>query len=626
VCGIAGTVGAGASEEVLWGQLRLLEHRGPDASGVFKGGLGAIGQTRLAVIDLVTGDPPVTSEDGTIGAVLNGEIYNYRELRKSLLGAGHVLASNGDTEVIAHLAEQDDPVEVARHLDGMFAFAVWDTVRQRLVLGRDRLGKKPLYYWSDSKSIVFGSEIKAVLAHPGVPHRMESDALAAYLTFGYVPTPRTFFDGIRSVPPANVLVFEPGLGLRLQQYWEPVVPPRGANTRVPRQDATGAVRAALSSAVERRLTADVPVGAFLSGGLDSSTVVALMAKLSPSPVATFTIGFEDAPGFDERRYAAAVSHRYRTEHTELVVKPDASSLIERLVWHHDQPFGDSSALPTYLLSELASKHVKVVLSGDGGDELFAGYERFAAARILSAFQRLPPPAQDAAQAGLGALAKSRLARTAPGSRVLEAQRLISAKDQEFPEAFLSWVCYVPEPWRTQLCPGGSRWALQDYRNIWRRGAGAAFLDQLLLLNMRTYLLDDLLPKVDRMAMAHGLEVRSPFLDTALVELALRIPPSAKLRFLSGKRVLRQAARDLLPPEVLARRKHGFGLPLDAWFRGELRGYIEGRLLAPSARARSYLEGDALDRLGAEHLSGGARHGHLLWTLATLEEFLRKQGW
>lgn len=626
MCGIAGTVGAGASEAVLRAQLQLLLHRGPDALGVFTGGAGAIGQTRLAVIDLVTGDPPVSSEHGTIGAVLNGEIYNYRELRKSLREEGHVMATSGDTEVLAHLAEQDDPIGMARRLDGMFAFAVWDTARRRLVLGRDRLGKKPLYYWSDGKSIVFASEIKAVLAHPGVPHRMESDALAAYLTFGYVPTPRTFFDGIRSVPPANVLVFEPGLGLRLHQYWEPVVPLPGAADRVRPDEAAGAVRTALFSAVERRLTADVPVGAFLSGGLDSSSVVALMAELSQSPVATFTIGFEDAGGFDERAYAAAVSRRYKTEHTELVVKPDAASLMERLVWHHDQPFGDSSALPTYLLSELASQHVKVVLSGDGGDELFAGYERFAAARILSAFQRLPGPARDAAHAGVRAVAKSKLARTALGRRVLGAQRMLSAQDQEFPDAFLSWVCYVPEPWRTQLCPDGSQWGLTDYRNIWRRGAGAAFLDQLLLLNMRTYLLDDLLPKVDRMAMAHGLEVRSPFLDTALVELALRIPPSAKLRFVSGKRVLRRATRDLLPPEVLARRKHGFGIPLDAWFRGELRGYIESRVLAPSARVRSYLEADALDRLVAEHLSGESRHGHALWTLATLEEFLRKQGW
>ena len=381
------------------GQLRLLEHRGPDASGVFAAGLGAIGQTRLAVIDLVTGDPPMTSEQGEIGVVLNGEIYNYRELRKGLLGAGHVMASDGDTEVIAHLAEELEPVEVARHLDGMFAFATWDGPRQRLVLGRDRLGKKPLYYWSDGSSLAFASEIKALLANPGVPRRMSIDALPAYLTFGYVPTPRTFFDGIFSVPPAHVLVFEPGSAPRLERYWEPVVPGLGrlAPAQVTLEEAARAVRASLSTAVERRLEADVPLGAFLSGGVDSSSVVALMAGLMSRPVATFTIGFEDTQGFDERPYARAVAERFRTDHTEFVVNPDAAGLVERLVWHHDQPFGDSSALPTYLLSELTRKHVTVALCGDGGDELFAGYERFAGAITLSRLKHLPKPLQASAR-------------------------------------------------------------------------------------------------------------------------------------------------------------------------------------------------------------------------------------
>ncbi|HMK96697.1 MAG TPA: asparagine synthase C-terminal domain-containing protein, partial [Acidimicrobiales bacterium] len=323
-------------------------------------------------------------------------------------------------------------------------------------------------------------------------------------------------------------------------------------------------------------------------------------------------------GFDERRFARMVARRHNTDHTELVVKPDAASLLERLVWYHDQPFGDSSALPTYLLSELASKKVKVVLAGDGGDELFAGYERFAAARIVSAAGRLPKRVRElAGSAGLSRFGFGR-------RRALE--RLLSALGQPVPDAYLSWVSYVPASWRERLCTDQDDWALAEYHRCWRASAGASLLDRLLLLNLRTYLLDDLLPKVDRMAMAHGLEVRSPFLDTELVELALRIPPSAKLRALSGKRALKQAARGLVPAEVLARRKHGFGVPLDAWFRAELRPYIEGRLLPSSARLRSHLNGSALDQLVAEHMSGASDHGQVLWTLATLEEFLRKRGW
>jgi asparagine synthase (glutamine-hydrolysing) len=622
MCGIAGAVGARVSKDEVEGQLRLLEHRGPDASGVFGSGPGVIGQTRLSVIDLVTGDPPMTSEQGVVGAVLNGEIYNYRELRKSLLNAGHILTSEGDTEVIAHLAEQSEPVELARRLDGMFAFAVWDASRNRLVLGRDRLGKKPLYYWSDGSSLVFASEIKALLAHPSVPCRMDSAVLPAYLTFGYVPTPRTFFEEIRSVPPAHVLVFGPGAGPTLHPYWEPPLRVPGSEPAPTSLDsAAQAVRALLSSAVQRRLVADVPLGAFLSGGVDSSSVVALMAGSMSEPVSTFTIGFEDAQGFDERPYARLVAERFKTNHTEFVVNPDAASLMEKLVWYNDQPFGDSSALPTYILSELTRKHVTVALCGDGGDELFAGYERFAAALALARLKKLPKPLQT----GLQAIAE-RLPPGAFAGRATSVQRLLARKDEEVPDAFLSWVSYTPARWRESMCPAGPTWDLEDYRRTWERTEGAKTLDRLLFLNLKTYLLDDLLPKVDRMAMAHALEVRSPFLDTALVELALGLAPSTKVRGLSMKRVLKRSVADLLPAEVLHRRKHGFGLPLARWLRTDLRGYVEGRLSPTSARVRSHLEPAAIDALVGEHLSGTADNCHAIWALLTLEEFMRKQGW
>ncbi|MCW2992481.1 MAG: hypothetical protein JWM73_3075, partial [Solirubrobacterales bacterium] len=370
MCGIAGWVArSGAAEDPVDQQLTTLLHRGPDAHAAARWPDCAVGQTRLAVIDLETGDPPIHNEDGTVAVALNGEIYNFRALRDELAAAGHVLATQGDTETIAHLTEDRSPAEVAASLDGMFGYATWDAGRRRLVLARDRLGKKPLYYWHDEETFVFGSEIKAVLAHPAVPRELEPSAIPAYLTFGYVPTPRTFFRGIVSVPPGHVLILEDGAAPVVEPYWAPPLLGVDAAPAVTSfDDAARQVRDELRAAVGRRLISDVPLGAFLSGGIDSSAVVGLMAEQVEGPVRTFTIGFEDEEGFDERPYAEEIARRFGTEHTTFVVEPHAVDLVERLVDHHDQPFGDSSAIPTYLLSELTKGHVTVALSGDGGDE------------------------------------------------------------------------------------------------------------------------------------------------------------------------------------------------------------------------------------------------------------------
>ena len=421
MCGISGslTPAGTAWQTSVDEQLRLLHHRGPDAFGHFGGDLGTIAQNRLAIIDLQTGDPPITNEDGRIGVVLNGEIYNFRELRDELLARGHVLSTSGDTEVLAHLAEELDAKQIAERLDGMFAFAIWDTRCSRLMLGRDRVGKKPLYYWTSPEAFVFGSEIKAVLAHPAVPRELDDGAISAYLTFGYVPTPRTFYGGIRSVPPGHVLSVTPGAEPVVERYWHPPMrrdPVRRGGSRA-LESAAVEVRARLATAVRKRLIADVPLGAFLSGGIDSSMIVALMAGMVDGPVQTFTIGFDDRDGFDERKYARIVADRYATDHHEFVVAPDAVDLVERLVWHHDQPFGDSSAVPTFLLNELTREHVTVALSGDGGDELFGGYERFAAAMALSRYAGVPAPVKATGRRVLG-----RLPRTAMRGRVGSLQR------------------------------------------------------------------------------------------------------------------------------------------------------------------------------------------------------------
>ncbi|MDP9071279.1 MAG: asparagine synthase C-terminal domain-containing protein, partial [Actinomycetota bacterium] len=385
--------------------------------------------------------------------------------------------------------------------------------------------------------------------------------------------------------------------------------------------AAADVRKLLDMAVRRRLTADVPLGAFLSGGIDSSAIVAIMSTLSSEAVKTFTIGFDDEDGYDERRYARQVARRFGTDHVEFVVKPRAVDLVDELVWHYDQPFGDSSAVPTYLLAELTRGHVTVALCGDGGDELFAGYERFTAALLLDRYRLVPAVVRRQVARSLGAVPSR--AFQGRGARV---RRFVSQSALSVPEAYLEWVAMMDEDWRWAMAPEGSTWAIHDYQRIWEASEGADLLDRLLELNLRTYLLDDLLPKVDRMSMAHGLEVRSPFLDRELVELALHLPRRARVRGLSRKRALKAAVQDLLPAPILHRRKRGFGVPIDRWFRGELRSFVDATLGAPEARVRSHVNAEALERLWHEHRHGGADHGKPLWTLLTLEAFLRKEGW
>lgn len=625
MCGISGSVQARPDDvaRAVTAQLAVQRHRGPDAEGHFARGRGVVAQNRLSIIDLVHGDPPVTNEDRTIGAVLNGEIYNFKRLRDELSQARHTLSTDGDTEVIAHLAEGHDAASVAQKLDGMFAFAIWDSRRERLVLGRDRVGKKPLYYWRSPELFVFASEIKGVLAHPDVPCQLDERAIAAYLNFGYVPTPHTFFTGIKSLPPAHVLTLEPGGDPALERYWRLQVPGLdGAAHRLDLglEEAAGEVRRLLQQAISRRLIADVPLGAFLSGGIDSSAIVALMAGVMGEPVKTFTIGFEDRDGFDERPFASMVARRFGTEHHERVVHPDAVELVDRLVWHHDQPFGDSSAVPTYLLNQVTREHVTVALSGDGGDELFAGYERFFAGIAVDRVLGVPTPLRRAGKAALHRLPSSWI-----HGRVGRAQRFASLVDEGMPSAYLGWVSYVPEAWRARLLPHSDPWARDDYKRRWDSLEGADPLDRLLALNLDTYLLDDLLVKMDRTSMAHGLEVRSPFLDVELLEFAVRLAPSLKLRGLSLKRVLKRAVSDLLPDDILKRRKRGFAVPLDRWFRQDLELYTQS-MLGKGASVRQHVRGEAVDQLLAEHRSGAAAHGHALWTLLTLELFLRRHGW
>ena len=612
VCGIAGVIHRtrAAVPDELAKQLALLTHRGPDAEGIVVQGRRAVGQTRLAIIDLVTGDPPVTTPDGSIGVAFNGEIYTYAALRDELARRGHDLRTAGDTEVIAHLAEDHEPVDLARRLTGMFAIAISDDRRDRLVLIRDRLGKKPLFWTRTSDSIVFASEIKALLAHPDVHGTLDDDAIAAYLGFGYVPSPRTIYAGIQSVPPAHVMTVSADLDVSFTRYWAPPLP--GVDGTEPLDldlaSAAAAVRSSLEVAVRRRLVADVGVGAFLSGGVDSTAIAALVAREAGS-VRTFTIGFDDG-SFDERPFARLAATAIGSDHHEFVVRPNAAELLETLVWHHDQPFGDSSALPTYLLSQVTREHVTVALTGDGGDELFCGYERLVAALVLG-------------KAGTPGRAALRVGGALPSALPPKLARFARSGGAGLPHALRQWVAYAPDDVVEALVGPHDDWARRDYQQRWDATAGARTLDRILRLNLDTYLVDDLLPKADRMSMAHGLEVRSPFLDHELVELALRLPPRVKVRGRSLKHVLKRAVADVVPAEILERPKKGFGVPLGRWFREDLAPLVDARLLAPDARVREHVAGDVVARLVAEHRTGAHDRSSVLWSLLTLELFLRQ---
>jgi len=623
MCGLAGILtfdGAPVERATLAAMGDRLRHRGPDAAGYHAdasapAGIGLV-HRRLSIIDLSkAADQPLPNEDGSVLVLLNGEIYNFRELRSGL-GGRHSFRSQGDTEVVAHLYEERGD-DVVAALDGMFALVIWDARSRRLVLARDHFGKKPLYYWHDSRRFVFGSEIKALLA-AGVPVEMAEENLGEYLAFGYVPTPRTLLRGVRKLPPASLLVVDAaGVGSP-RGYWDLRFPPAGEAAPVRLRDAADRVRDLLFAAVRRRLVADVPLGLLLSGGADSAAVAAVMARLVPGRVKTFTVGFEGDAFFDERPYAQRVARDLDTEHHASVVRPEAGALLETLLEHHDEPFGDSSALPTYLVAREARAHVTVALNGDGGDETFAGYDRFHAALLAD---RIPSPLAHALRAA------ARLVPEGPSyhTRRRRIRRFADKAALPFDERIFAWTSFFDLPTLTTL--DADRLADRDrvlasYREALARCAGASLLSRLLYLNARTYLLDDLLPKMDRMTMAHGLEARSPMLDRSLIEYVAGLPDRLKRRGGRGKIVLKRAVADMLPREILTRPKHGFGVPLGEWFRGELRPRVEALLLDRPRLAR-WVRPDAVRQLFAEHLAGRSDRGHQLWTLLTLELWLRK---
>jgi asparagine synthase (glutamine-hydrolysing) len=621
MCGICGELSFRRQQRVELASLErmagTLQHRGPDHEAAFVSddGQGGLGFRRLSIIDLRSvANQPIGNEDGAIQVVFNGEIYNFQELRRGLMTRGHTFRSNADSEVIAHLYEERGD-RAFDELDGMFAIAIWDGRQKQLLLARDRAGKKPLFVWHGDGRIVFGSEIKAIAAHPGVTLEIDDTALPYYFLYGYVPHPQTFYRNISHVDPGTVATFDENGRRSDRRYWQLRFPDDGAQRRShDHASAVVRVRELVTAAVERRLTSDVPLGAFLSGGIDSAIVVGVLSRLVSEPVRTFSIGFEGDSAFDESAEAAATAKHFGTRHMEFRVRPSAVDLLDTLIYHHDGPFADSSAIPTYLVSKLTREHVTVALTGDGGDEVFAGYLRFGASL---AAERAP---------GWLAFAAP-LLRLLPGpanerSLIARSRRFLRFMQLPLDERLTAFAGVFFDDLDRLLSP--LLMAGIDRRRHLRGLSGVeriSPLNRLLAANFHSYLHDDLLVKTDRMTMANSLEARAPFLDRALVEYVAALPDDEKLKGLTTKAILREAFDDMLPPAVKQAPKKGFGVPLEAWFRGELRDMCRDLLLSPSARLRSYVSQDYVRTLVDDHQAGRANHGHRLWTLLTFERWL-----
>ncbi|HXJ35641.1 MAG TPA: asparagine synthase (glutamine-hydrolyzing) [Candidatus Eisenbacteria bacterium] len=624
MCGIAGELrlvsGERASAERVRAMCDVMVHRGPDSFGEFAHAEAALGMRRLAIVDVAGGKQPLGNEDGSVQVVCNGEIYNAPALMRELESRGHHLRTRSDVEVIAHLYEEHG-TDLARHMDGMFAFALWDTRAHRLILGRDRMGIKPLYVAQRGDRLFWGSEPKCLLA-AGVEPELDPQALHDYLTLGYVPGPASIFAGVAQLPPGAILVAEPGRGApRIERYWrlDGHVPTDRRGLPETEAEWEAELLRTLKGAVESHLMADVPLGVFLSGGVDSGSIVALMHELGVHPIRTFTIGFEEK-GFSETDGAREVATRYGTEHHELIVRPDAINLLPTLVRHFDEPFADSSAIPVYHVSELARRHVTVVLSGEGGDEMLAGYETYRARKIAAAYARLP---RIVGQGLVPAVVRRLPVSHGKVSFDYKAKRFVTGAYLPPAAGHLWWKSILTEDMKRGLYAGGAEGLVPTARlfeSLYAESDGGE-LDRLQYVDTALYLAADILVKVDRMSMAHSLETRVPFLDRSMVELARRIPPRLRLHGLTTKYLLKKAMASRLPASVVGGKKRGFNVPMPGWLAGELRDFTRDTLSPARVRAQGLFEPQAVTRLIDEHVRLAADHSRALWTLLVLSVWM-----
>lgn len=632
MCGIAGILSrmATISKHDVGVMIQALEHRGPDDSSVWSDDVCALGHRRLAIIDVSkAGRQPLTNEDGTVWVTFNGEIYNFKSLRAELETLGHTFRTSTDTEVIVHAYEQWE-TKCVEHFRGMFAFGIWDQRRRRLFLARDRVGKKPLFYTQIGDRLLFASELQGLLADPGIPREVDLTAVDAYLSWGYVPAPRTGFRGIFKLPPAHWLTVDVGLDanlLKIEKYWALEYRP---TIQIHETEAAAILREKLTDAVRLRMMSDVPIGALLSGGIDSSLIVGLMAQLSNRPVKTFSIGFQES-AYNELDHARRVARMWSTDHQELIVEPDAAEVLPTLVRHYGEPYADSSAVPMFYVSRLARGSVMVALNGDGGDESFAGYDRYFANRAAEWVQRIPG----------GTWAARLLSRTLPDlmnpkNRLGMLRRFLRVAPQPMAQRYGHWVGHFNDEAKEALYSDEMRalraasrhWNKTESGDDWIQSLFTAVgdldpVEAAMAVDVQSYLPYDLLVKVDVASMANSLEARSPFLDHVVMEFAARLPVCLKLRGNDSKYLLKRAFAHLLPVQNVRRSKMGFGMPVGEWFRRPLKALLEDTLLSRQSLERGYFRPAVVQRHITEHCERKADHGFRLWNLLMLELWHRE---
>lgn len=633
MCGFTGGIwrrdDQAIDESLLRRMTNEIAHRGPDDSQIWMDanhrdasgntlGVG-LGFRRLSIIDVEGARQPMANENGQVRMVFNGEIYNYETLRRRLEGGGHRFATHGDGESILHLYE-DAGTDCFSHLNGMFAVAIWDARQNRMVLARDRIGQKPLYYAFKNDRLVFASELKSLRLVPGVCDEIDPTAIDEFLTYQYIPHPGTIFKGVHKLPPGHFAILDER-GLRVERYWDfdPSI-----EHEISEQSAVERLRELLTDSVRLRMRSDVPLGSFLSGGIDSSLITALAGDHTDKALRTFSIGFPVAD-FDETKYAAQVAEHLHTNHTRFEVTPSAIDILEKLVWHYDEPFGDSSAVPTWYLSELTRRNVTVALSGDGGDELFAGYERYRALWLSQRINRLFPIHQ---LPGIGLIQKlpdSNRRR----SVIRKAKRFLEAIEQPAVRRYMNWLQIFPESMRASMynddfiatLPGHD--PVEFLESVWAKSEGRDIVTRASTSDILSYLPCDLNTKVDIASMAHGLEVRQPMLDHRVVEFAATLPVEHKFRGRRGKLILQKAFGDRIPASIFTRPKMGFGIPIGQWFRDEFKPLVHDTMLADDARLNTYFRPEAIADIVRSHETGEQNQGYRLWNLLVLETWLRQ---
>jgi asparagine synthase (glutamine-hydrolysing) len=619
LCGIAGKVSftGGADHGLVERMCAAMEHRGPDSRGVFRQAGVAMGVQRLAIIDVAGGDQPIFNEDRSVAVVMNGEIYNFQELRSSLIKSGHRFSSGSDTEVLVHLYEEHGK-RMVDELRGMFAFAVWDSRRRRLLCARDRVGKKPLFWTRKGDTVWFASELRALLEDPTIGREPNLDAISAYLALGYVPDPLCAVQGVEKLPPASILTVS-ATSTCVESYWSLDY---GTQSGACEEELSARVWHELVEATRIRLMSEVPLGALLSGGVDSSAVVAAMAECASGTVKTFSIGFPDA-AYDELEYARLVAERYGTDHHEFVLEPSALEILPQIARQYGEPFADSSAIPTFYLAQLAGRHVTVVLNGDGGDEAFAGYARYVYSSPPH-LAWLPRPLQRVAPF----FARALRPHAEDGNIRTKAKRLAEIMAMSEPARYATAVSLFDRVRRQRITTPDFNEAANAsvealFEELWLSSTAPDRIGRMMDVDSRTYLPGDLLVKMDIATMAHSVEARSPFLDQQLMQVAASFPSSMKLRGGVSKWILKKALRGRLPDAILDRSKRGFSVPLDRWFREELSELPPTILLDPQSLDRGYFRREALENLIREHRQGVANHSSRLWALLQLELWHRE---